>query len=330
MSAGGVLPRRQIGSSGLFVTELGFGGTALGNMYSAVSDEDAYAAVEAAWAGGIRYFDTAPHYGLGLSERRLGAALRTKPRDTYVVSTKVGRLLVPNPAPCGSDLGIAGYDVPDDLTRQWDFSRDGVLRSIDQSLDRLGLDRIDIALVHDPDDFLDQAIDEALPALIELRDQGVIKAVGAGMNYVSPLSRIAAETDVDVLLVAGRWTLIDRSAKALLDDCLERGVSVLAAAPFNSELLASDWPEVGARFDYVAAPASVLATARRMAELCRSHSMQMPHAALRFPFQHPAVTSVICGMRNVTEVATDVEWASTALSKDIWREIDAQPWLNAD
>jgi D-threo-aldose 1-dehydrogenase len=319
-----VLPKRRLGRTPVEVTELGFGGTALGNMYEAVGDEDAYAAIEKAWQGGIRYFDTAPHYGLGLSERRLGAGLAGKPRDEYVVSTKVGRLLVPNPAPKGSDLSEGGYDVPDDLMRVWDFSRDGVMRSIEASLERLGLDRIDVALVHDPDDHLDQAINEAIPALVELREQGVIGAVGAGMNFVSPLARIAAESDVDALLVAGRWTLIDRSAGSLLDFCYDRGIAILAAAPFNSELLATSWPEDGARFDYTEASASVLATARKMAELCAAQEMQMPHAALRFPFRHDAVTSVICGMRNAREVEIDLEWASTALSADLWRAIDAQ------
>ena len=317
------LPRRTLGRTTVEVTELGFGGTAMGNMYAAVTDDDAMGAIEAAWNGGIRYFDTAPHYGLGLSEHRLGMALASKPRNEYTVSTKVGRLLVPNPRPTGSDLEVAGYAVPDDLMRVWDFSRDGVWRSIEDSLTRLGLDRIDIALVHDPDDHLDQAINEALPALAELRDQGVIGAIGVGMNVVEPLVRIAAETDVDAILVAGRWTLIDRSARQLLDSCEARSISVLAAAPFNSELLATAWPQDGARFDYSTASPAVLAAARQMADLCAAQELPMPHAAIRFPFRHPAVTSVVCGMRTALEVETDLEWALTVLPPEMWRVIDA-------
>ena len=159
---------------GMTVTELAFGGASLGNLYRETSDAEARLAVNAAWDGAVRYYDTAPHYGLGLSERRLGGALAGRPRDGYTLSTKVARLLVPNPAPSGSDLASGGFAVPDDLVRRFDFSRDGVLRSLESSLRRLGVSRIDIAYVHDPDEHMDQAITEAIPALAELRDQGVI------------------------------------------------------------------------------------------------------------------------------------------------------------
>ncbi|WP_447008455.1 aldo/keto reductase [Saccharothrix isguenensis] len=232
------LPRRPLGTTGVTVTELGFGAAPIGNLYRARPDDVARAAVDAAWAEGVRYFDTAPHYGLGLSERRLGAALASRPRDDYVISTKVGQLLEPNPAPTGSDLPHGGFDVPDDLTRVRDYSADGVLRSIETSLERLGVDRIDIVLVHDPDDHVDQALAEAVPALAALREQGVVGAVGLGMNQWQASLRAVRETDVDVVMVAGRWTLVNRTARPLLDTCAECGVSVLAAAPFNSGLLA--------------------------------------------------------------------------------------------
>jgi D-threo-aldose 1-dehydrogenase len=223
---------------GLAVSRLGFGGASLGNLYLETPDAQARASVDAAWDGGVRYFDTAPHYGLGLSERRLGAALAGRPRADYVLSTKVGRLLVPNKAPTGSDLEAGGFAVPDDLVRRFDFSRDGVLRSLEASLDRLGVGRVDIVYVHDPDEHMDQAIAEAIPALAELRDQGVVGAVGAGMNQWQALRRMVREADLDVVMLAGRWTLLDRSGAPLLAACAERGVAVVAAAPYNSGLLA--------------------------------------------------------------------------------------------
>src|SRR5689334_15858656 len=166
------------------LTELGLGGSQLGNLFQESTDAESEAAVEAAWQAGIRYFDTAPHYGLGLSERRLGKALAGYPRDSFTLSTKVGRALDANPHPTGSDLESGGFAVPDDLVRRWDFSADGVRRSLEESLERLGLDRIDIVYVHDPDDHADQAVAEAIPALVALREQGVVGAVGIGMNQV--------------------------------------------------------------------------------------------------------------------------------------------------
>ena len=227
---------------GMTVTELGFGGASLGNLYRETPDAEARLAVEAAWDGGVRYYDTAPHYGLGLSERRLGGALSGQPRDAYILSTKVGRLLEPNAAPAGSDLASGGFAVPDDLVRRFDFSRDGVLRSLESSLHRLGVSRVDIVYVHDPDEYVHQAITEAVPALAELRDQGVIGAVGAGMNQRQALLRMIRETDLDVVMLACRWTLLHLSGAPLLAECAERGVAVIAAAPYNSGLLARDWP----------------------------------------------------------------------------------------
>ncbi|MFB7274999.1 aldo/keto reductase, partial [Streptomyces sp. NPDC056244] len=221
---------RRLGRTDVRVSPLGFGAAPIGNLYTALDDDRARATVEAAWDAGVRYYDTAPHYGLGLSERRLGAALAHRPRGEFTVSTKVGRLLEPHPAPTGSDLAAGGFAVPDALIRRPDYSRDGVLRSLEGSLTRLGLDRVDIVYVHDPDDHLDTALDQALPALAELRDEGVIGAVGVGMNTVAPLLRIVAEADVDAVMVAGRWTLIDRTAGPLLEACERRGVSVVAAA----------------------------------------------------------------------------------------------------
>jgi D-threo-aldose 1-dehydrogenase len=302
----------RLGRTDVEVSVLGFGAAPIGNLYTAIDDEAARSAVETAWAAGVRYFDTAPHYGLGLSEQRLGAALSDKPRDRFTISTKVGRLLVPNPVPTGSDLATASFDVDDALTRQRDYTGDGVRRSLEESLDRLGLDRIDIVYIHDPDDHMDAALREAIPALVELRDQGVVGAIGAGMNYVEPLMRFATEADVDVLMVAGRWTLLDRSAEGLLELCEQRGISVAAAAPFNSGLLARPWPADDAQFDYGPAPAKILAAARAAASTCDSYGTTLPHAAMQFPLQHPAVACVVAGMRTNDHVTQNVEWAITA------------------
>ncbi|MFD9513177.1 aldo/keto reductase [Streptomyces mirabilis] len=313
----------RLGRTSVRVSALGFGAAPLGNLYTPLDDDRARAAVEAAWDVGVRYYDTAPHYGLGLSERRLGAALAQRPRAEFTVSTKVGRLLEPHPAPTGSDLAAGGFAVPDTLIRRPDYSRDGVLRSLEGSLTRLGLDQVDIVYVHDPDDHLDAAIDQALPALVALRDQGVIGAVGAGTNAVAPLLRVVAEADVDAVMMAGRWTLLDRTARPLLDACAERGVSMVAAAPFNSGLLSRPRPPDDATFDYGPAPDPVLRRARRLAEVSARHGTVLPHAAVRFPLRDPVVTCVVAGFRSSDEVTSAARWAATDLTDAAWSDLEA-------
>lgn len=253
---GGSMRRNRLGSSAVEVTELSFGAAAIGNLFTAVEPERAAAAVAAAWDEGVRYFDTAPHYGLGLSERRLGEALRDRPRDAYVLSTKVGRVLDPLPADAtgrGGDGLSEGFAVPATHRRRWDFSADGVRRSIEDSLERLGLDRIDIVYLHDPDDHAETAFHEAYPELEKLRAQGVVGAIGAGMNQTAMLTRFLRDTDVDVVLCAGRYTLLDQSAlNGLLPEAAARGRSVVVGGVFNSGLLAD--PRPGATYDYTAAP----------------------------------------------------------------------------
>ncbi|WP_084800709.1 aldo/keto reductase, partial [Promicromonospora kroppenstedtii] len=240
----------EVRATGVRLTTLGLGAAPAGNLYRATTDDEAYATFQAAWDAGIRYFDTAPHYGLGLSERRLGAYLRTRPRDELVISTKVGRLLVPSPE-TADRRDPEMFDVPATSRRVWDFSRDGVLASIEASLERTGLDRIDVAYLHDPDEHWTQAAHEALPALVELRDQGVVGAIGAGMNQSAMLARFVRETDVDVVMCAGRFTLLEQPALAdLLPAAAERGVAVVAAAVYNSGLLAQDRPPSDATYDY--------------------------------------------------------------------------------
>jgi D-threo-aldose 1-dehydrogenase len=311
----------RVGRTDVEVTELGFGSAPIGNLYSEISDEDAEDAVDAAWQAGIRYFDTAPHYGLGLSEQRLGRVLAGRPRAEFVVSTKVGRLLVPNPAPTGSDLGSGGFAVPDNYTRKRDYSADGVRRSLEASLNRLGLDRIDIVLVHDPDDYVDEVIATAIPALVELREQGVIGAIGVGMNqWLAPL-RMVNETDIDVVMLAGRWTLVDRSGELLMDRCAERQVSVLVAAPYNSGLLARDWPAEDAYFDYAPASARMLEIARDLASTAGQHGVSLPQLALQFPLRHPAAATVVAGMRTAWEVQSSAARMSADIPEQAWAQV---------
>ncbi|MBD5785384.1 aldo/keto reductase [Cellulosimicrobium terreum] len=284
------------------LTSLGYGAAQAGNLHRPTTDAETQAAFDAAWDGGVRYFDTAPHYGLGLSERRLGAALRDRPRDEYVVSTKVGRLLVPSPE-TADQKDPDMFDVPADVRRVWDFSRDGILRSLESSLERTGLDRVDVVYLHDPDDHWEQASREAIPALVELRDQGVVRAIGAGMNQSAMLTRFVRETDVDVVMCAGRFTLLEQPA---LDDLLpaaaERGVDVVVAGVYNSGLLARDVPPDDATYDYAQAPPALLDRTRRIAAVCADHGVTLPEAALAYVRTHPAVASTVVGLRTPDQV----------------------------
>jgi D-threo-aldose 1-dehydrogenase len=312
-----------IGTTGTAVTALGFGGAPAGNLYQETTDEATTAAVDRAWAGGIRYFDTAPHYGLGLSERRLGAALRDRPRQLFVISTKVGRLLEPNPRPAGSDLAAGGFAVPDTLRRRFDFGAAAVRRSLEGSLERLGLDRVDLVYVHDPDDHVDEALAGAVPELIRMREEGLVTAVGVGMNQWQAPLRMVRDTGIDLVMLAGRWTLLDRSGQPLLDECAARGVAVVAAAPFNSGLLARAWPPDGAYFDYGPAAPQVLARARALAAVCERYGVSLPDAAVQFPLRHPAVVSVVTGMASGEQVASNLARFATVVPDDAWTELDA-------
>ena len=311
-----VIPTAALGAGGVEVTRLGLGCAPLGNLFAVLSDDHAAATVAAAWDAGIRYFDTAPLYGHGLSEQRLGRALQAYPRDEFVVSSKVGRLLRADP---DYDPGV--FRVPRGLAPQFDYSRDGVLRSIEASLERLGLDRIDVALVHDPDDHEQDALDGAFPALVELRDQGVVRAVGAGMNQHEMLGRFVAQVDLNCVLLAGRYTLLDRSGEALLDACAARGVGVILGGVFNSGVLASvDAPPT---FDYEPASAEVMTRVSTLRELCERHGIALPASALQFALAHPAVSTVVVGARRPDEIAADAAWARTPLPPALRTELDA-------
>ena len=313
------MERQALGRTRVELTRVALGCAPLAGLYEAVDESQARATMDAAWDAGIRGFDTAPHYGAGLSEQRVGAALRERPRDELALCTKVGRLLV---EPDGASPETFSFEGAPRLERRFDFSRDGVLRSLEESLERLDLDRVDVAHVHDPDDHLDQAIAEAFPALAQLRDEGVIGAVGAGMNQAEPLARIAREADVDCVLVAGRYTLLDQRADpGLLDACEERDVSVIAAAVFNSGILIDPGP--GARFDYLLASEELRRHAQRLAAACDRQGVALPAAAMAFPLRHPAVAAVVVGMRSPGEVEANVRHARAEIPPALWSELDA-------
>jgi D-threo-aldose 1-dehydrogenase len=306
----------------LRLSRLGLGTSPLGNLFAAVSEEAARETVVAAWKAGLRVFDTAPLYGSGLAERRLGAALSELPRDELVLSTKVGRLLRPGGRHDPLFVDACAYEPT------FDFSREAVRRSLAGSLARLRTDRIDIALVHDPDHHAPEALDEALPALAELREEGVVRAVGVGMTHASRLERFVQEADLDCILIAGRYTLLDQSAaETLLPLCRERRVAVLLGGVFNSGILAGTG---SGTYDYGPAPQEV---ARRVAELdrvCSSFGVPLAAAALQFAAAHPAVDTVLIGARSVAEVAAAVTASTWGIPANLWLELAEQGLLPRD
>ena len=330
--------RVPLGRTGLAVTRLGFGGASIGGLFEAVDDDAATGMVIHAWDLGIRSFDTAPLYGYGISERRLGAALRDRPRDEFVLSTKVGRLVRDDASiTAADDVDRQRLDGRDDAyyvrTRPvrlvFDYSADGVRRSLDDSLERLGLDRIDIALIHDPDDHWPDAIDLAWPALERLRADGVIRAVGAGMNQSAMLARFARETDMDVFLLAGRYTLLDQGALVeLLPLCVERGIAVLVGGVMNSGVLAD--PRPGSRFDYAPASPAILERARRIGEVCARHDVPLRAAAMQFPLAHPAVASLVAGVRTPSHLDDYPVMLAHDIPADLWADLRAEGLLPAD
>jgi D-threo-aldose 1-dehydrogenase len=306
-------------SSGPFA----LGGAPLGGLFNQVSPEDAFACLQAAWDAGVRYFDTAPHYGAGLSEQRIGAFLAAKPSAEWTLSTKVGRILEHSEVP--DDAGFAGERG---VARRFDFSRDGILRSFSDSLERLGTN-IDGVFLHDPDDYERQALDEAWPVLADLRAQGVIRWAGAGMNGTEMLTRFVRETDMDVVLLAGRYTLLDQSA---LDDlfpaCAERRALVVVGGVYNSGILAD--PQPGSTYDYQPAPPELLERARRIQAVCLRYDVPLPAAASRFPTGHPVVGGVLIGSRSAQEVRLNAELTALPIPADLWAELKAEGLLRED
>ena len=312
----GPADRVQLGQTALEVTRLGLGLAPIGGLYTAVSDEAARATVERGLHHGLRLFDTAPLYGHGLSERRAGAVLRAHPRAGFILSTKVGRLLRPGTE--GAQPIWA--DLPDGTVPVFDFSYDGVRRSFEESLERLGLERIDILHIHDPDDHFDEAMSGAFPALADLRDDGIIGAIGAGMNQAEMLTRFAREGDFDCFLLAGRYTLLDRSGlDELLPLCADKGIAVIAAGVYQSGLLAD--PRPGASDNYAPVQLQRLQRALELQGICAEFGVPLRAAAVQFPFSHPAVTSVIVGVRSPEEVDDAVAMMSFPLPDALWERL---------
>lgn len=315
---------RPLGRGGLTVGPLAFGSAPIGNLGRVVTGDEWPGALDAAYATGVRYFDTAPHYGLGLAEERLATRLR----DDCIVSTKVGRLLVPG---SGDGMDDEGYAVPATRVRVRDYSRDGILRSLESSLQRLGRDRVDILFVHDPDDFRREALEGAFPALEELRSQGVITSYGAGMNQSELLATFVRETDLDVLMLAGRYTLLEQGAlDALLPECERRGVSVVAAGVFNSGLLARARPRASVTYNYAPAPPEILARVHRIADVLERHGTTLPVAAAQFALAHPAVATVCLGARDRAQVERNAALFDTPVPAEAWRELVAEGLLRED
>ena len=310
--------RVPLGGTDVTVTRLGMGLAPIGGLYAAVGDRTAEAAVDEAWRRGVRFFDTAPLYGSGLSERRAGTALRG--RTGFTLATKVGRRIRPGRSETSGIWAESAGPEP-----AWDFSAEGVHASHRESLERLGLDRVDILHLHDPDDHFVQARDEALPALLSLRRQGSIGAVSAGMNQSGMLLEFARTGRFDCFLLAGRYSLLDQSGLAdLLPECLRKGISVIVGGVYNSGVLAAPVP--GATYDYRAAAPNVLARAQAMERICDRYDVPLRAAALQFPPGHPAVASVLVGMRSAEEAADAVAMASVKIPGSLWRDL-AAAWL---
>ncbi len=322
-----MLPVSPLGTSGMSVTRLGLGCAALAGVFTSVRPEDAAATVAQAAADGIRYFDTAPRYGGGLSEQRLGDALQHLDRHEVVISTKVGHLLTPLAE------GELGWDLfPDSPTRSHaDFSRDGVLRSLEASLQRLRTDHVEVLWIHDPDEYssFEQIMDETYPALEQLRSEGVVRAIGVGINQWQLLVDFA-EVDFDAFLLAGRYTLLDNdgASTGLFPICEERGISIVVGGPYSSGVLASG-PVPGATFDYSTASGEVLARVAAIAAVCERHGVALPAAALQFSAAHPVVASVIPGCRDADEVRDAVAWSSADIPADLWLELKQEGLLDA-
>jgi D-threo-aldose 1-dehydrogenase len=313
------IPTRS--ARGIELTELGLGGAQFGTLYQALPAAELEEAFEIAWSAGIRYIDTAPHYGVGLSEQRLGEYLRG--RDGYVLSTKAGRRLVPNPDGEGK-LDDDGFVVPATTVRRWDLSRDGIRRSLDESLTRMGLDSVDVLYLHDAENHWDAARAEAIPALIELRDEGVVRGVGAGMNFAGHLTELVRDFDVDLVMCAGRYTLLEQATE-LLDLAAARGVGVVAAAVYNSGLLANPRPAADARYDYAPVSSSnqpeLIARVNMLADVCEAHGVTLPEAAVAFPLRHPAVVSVVVGAAGPQQVADAVDRYHRTIPEALWDDL---------
>ncbi len=323
---------------GISFTELGFGAAPLGNLFRAISDADARGILDRAWDAGVRYYDTAPLYGLGLSETRLNPFLRGKDRDSYVLSTKIGRLFRAS-TPDKRDGLDKWFEVPS-RNEVYDYGYDAVMRSLEFSLERLGVDRIDILYAHDLDVFnhgsqaalqarLEEFLNGGYRALIALRDQGVIRAFGAGVNEWQPCQWLLDRGDFDIFLLAGRYTLLEQDSLAFMNAAHAKGVGVVIGGPYNSGVLATG-PRPGAMYNYDPAPDWVLAKVAQLQAVCAAHGVRLVDAAYRFPLLHPAVVSVIPGGQGVMEMESNVAAANAVVPGALWAELQAKGLIHPD
>jgi D-threo-aldose 1-dehydrogenase len=317
------LERASLGASGVQVTRLGLGTAPLGGWPSAVPQEQATATVAEAWRLGTRYFDTAPFYGSGYSEEILGTVLPPLPRDEYTLSTKVGRLLVPG------EPESPFYEGGLPFTPVWDFSYEATLQSLEESRRRLGLARVDVALIHDPEDHHEEALEGSYRALRDLRAEGAVGAIGVGMNWSEPLARFAEEGEFDCILVAGRYTLLEQNS---LDDLLPRavagGISIIAGGVYNSGLLVQPGP--GASYDYAPAPAGLVERAQRLEAACAEFGVPLRAAAIQFPLAHPAVACVVVGARTPGEMEENVRLLDVEIPAELWTSLKERGLVRED
>ncbi|MFK7868071.1 MAG: aldo/keto reductase [Roseobacter sp.] len=330
----------RLGNGGVRLTELGFGSAPLGNLFRPLPDDAARATLDAAWEGGVRYYDTAPLYGLGLSETRLNPFLRDKPRDQYVLSSKVGRLMLPCAKEHQSGAG-KWFDVPQ-RREHFDYSYDGVMRSFEHSFARLGVESIDILYVHDlcifshgSKEMSDMRIDEffaarGYDAMISLRDQGLIKAIGGGINEWEVCQTLAERGDFDIFLLAGRYTLLEQEAlNSFLPMCEKRGIGIVTGGPYNSGVLATGARQ-GAMYNYDLAPQHILDRVAKIEEVCRDHEVRLVDAAFQFPLMHPTHLSVIPGGQTVNEMAGNLQAAQAVIPPALWEDLKAKGLMRED
>jgi D-threo-aldose 1-dehydrogenase len=332
-----VSDRRAFGRAGFDVTPISYGAAPIGNIFRPIQEADAQALIAHAWSAGVRYFDTAPMYGHGLSEHRLGHGLLHRERSEYVTSTKVGRRLLPRPR--GTfDTGIWVDTAPFEAV--FDYSYDGVMRGFEDSLQRMCTDRVDIAFIHDIDAYTHGPVDQparfeeamkgAYPALLKLREEGVVRAIGVGVNEVGPLVVAAKQGDFDCFLIAGRYTLLDQDPlDELLPICEERGIAVVLGGVFNSGILATGATD-GAKFNYSAAPQEMLEKVQRLQSVCERYGVPLGAAAVQFAAAHPAVASVCLGSRTTEQQQLGYDWFATEIPSDLWTDLRKEGLIRED
>lgn len=318
----------KLGRAGIETSSLSLGTAGIGNLFHEVTEEDAYDTMQVSFDAGVRYFDTAPHYGLGLAERRLGGFITELERSEITISSKVGRLIRPNPNYTGG-FDDQGFVVPNNVHRVLDYSYDGVMKSIEESLERLRIEQLDIVFVHDPDEHEKEAMEGAFPALEELRQAKKIRSYGAGMNQSAMLARFAANTDLDVVMCAGRFSLLEQPAlEDLIPIAREKGISIVAAGVFNSGILATDSPKPGQNYNYAPAPDELVQKAQSLAEYCRAAGFSLPQVAAQFPFLQSPIKVVCLGARNGSQAKRNVSLFENEVPREFFESMAEDGLIN--